>query len=507
MAAHAYNTMQLLDVGVAWKLAKWLLGPVAFAALLVAPSLPLVEEAALQAGAPFPKAPQAALGGLFWIASWWVFEVVPLGLTGLLAAALFSLLGVISWSAALSSFANPIIWIFIGGFVLAKAFRKWGVDRRAAFAIARLYRGGNPALAVLFTACLPAFLLTVTGSITASASVVYPIALSYLAAIGASDSLSEAAMLALGEAATAGAMLLLISTPPNLVAKQVLESSLPGFRLTFIDWFIVGTPQALAGLLISWLVVFKLLKVEEKEVPPIGAAGSEKPMSFEEKLVISVFLFALTLWSLPGALAIAAAALPELEGAYKLAARYLPEAAPAALAVIALGLIRTRKGPLLTFQEIAEGVDWNVVFMFGGGLAMGAALDASGFSRWLALAIAGSGSLDPFRLTAIAALLGFAITFPASNTAAAMVSVPLVASIAKGVGVNPVAPVLAAALACSISSALPSTTPPMAIVYGSGKVKMKSMFKVGIVSDLLRLALLIATQPYLVGALLRLKGL
>lgn len=489
------------------KLAKWSVGPALFAALLLLPPLPLVEEAARQAGAPFPKAPQAALGGLLWVASWWVTEVVPLGLTGLLAAALFSLLGVVPWSVALSSFANPIIWVFIGGFVLAKAFRKWGVDRRAAFAVARLYRGRNPALAILFAACLPAFLLTVTGSITASTSVVYPIALSYLAAIRASDSLSEAAMLALGEAATAGAMLLLIGTPPNLIAKQVLESSLPGFRLTFFDWFIVGTPQALAGLLISWLVVFKVLKVEEREVPPIAAGGAEGPMSFEEKLVVSVFLATLALWVLPGALAIAATAAPELEGAYKAISRYLPEAAPAALAVLVLGLLRTRRGPLLMFQEIAEGVDWNVVFMFGGGLAMGAALDASGFSRWLALAIAGSGALDPFTLTAIAALLGFAITFPASNTAAAMVSVPLVASIAKGVGVNPVAPVLAAALACSISSALPSTTPPMAIVYGSGKVRMANMFKVGIVSDLLRLAVLVATEPYLAGALLRLKGL
>ncbi len=487
------------------KLAKWLVGPALFAALMLAPPLPLVEEAARQVGAPFPKAPQAALGGLLWVASWWVFEVVPLGLTGLLAAALFSLLGFVSWSSALSSFANPIIWIFIGGFVLAKAFRKWGVDRRAALAIARLYRGGNPALAVFFSACLPAFLLTVTGSITASASVVYPVALSYLAATGASDSLSEAAMLALGEAATAGAMLLLISTPPNLVAKQVLESSLPGFKLTFVDWFIVGTPQALAGLLISWLAVFGLLKVEEREVRP-PSAESMGPMSLEEKLVVAVFLFVLALWVLPGALAIAASALPELEGAYRVAARYLPEAAPAALAVLALGLLRTRRGPLLTFQEIAEGVDWNVVFMFGGGLAMGAALDASGFSRWLALAIAGSGPLDPFKLTAIAALLGFAITFPASNTAAAMVSVPLVASIARGVGADPVAPVLAAALACSISSALPSTTPPMAIVYGSGKVKMRNMFKVGIVADLLRLAVLVATEPYLVAAMLRLKG-
>uniref|UniRef100_A0A7C3SL13 Citrate transporter-like domain-containing protein n=1 Tax=Thermofilum pendens TaxID=2269 RepID=A0A7C3SL13_THEPE len=223
---------------------KLLLGPLLFLLLALAPPLPMVEEAASMVKAPSPKAPQIALGGMFWVASWWVTEAVPLGLTGILAAVLFSFLGYVTWSKALTSFTNPIIWIFIGGFVLAAAFRKWGVDRRAALAIARLYKGGNPALTAFFVACLPAFFLSVTGSITASASVVFPIALSLLSMVRASDRYSEATMLALGEAATAGAMLLLISTPPNLIAKQVIESSVPGFKLTFIDWFIVGTPQA-----------------------------------------------------------------------------------------------------------------------------------------------------------------------------------------------------------------------------------------------------------------------
>jgi len=486
-------------------LPKLLLGPLLFLLFALAPPLPMVEEAALLAKAPSPKAPQIALGGLLWVASWWVTEVVPLGLTGILAAVLFSFLGYVSWSSALTSFTNPIIWIFIGGFVLAAAFRKWGVDRRAALAIARLYRGGNPALTAFFAACLPAFLLTVTGSITASASVVFPIALSLLSMVKASDRYTEATMLALGEAATAGAMLLLISTPPNLIAKQVLESSVPGFKLTFVDWLIVGTPQAVVGLIVSWLVVFKLVKFEEKEVRVPLASGERKPPSLEEKLVLAVFATTLTLWMLPGALVIVAGFDPGFEPIASTVSKCLPEAAPAVLAVLLLGLLRTGKGPLLTMQEISEGIDWNVVFMFGGGLAMGKALDASGFSRWIALVISRAGALDTFTLSAVAALLGFLITFPASNTAAAMITAPLVASMAKGAGVNPVAPVLSAALACSISSALPSTTPPMAIVYGSRKVRAATMFKVGILSDLLRLAFLVVTEPYLVSTLLALK--
>lgn len=489
------------------KSVKWLLGPLLFLVFTLAPPLPYVQEAARQVTAPSLKAPQIAFGALAWIATWWVTEVVPLGLTGLIAAALFSLLGFLSWTSALTSFAHPIIWIFIGGFVFSKAFRKWGVDKRAAGAVAKFYKGRNPALAAFFIACLPAFTLTVTGSITASASVVYPIALSYLTSIKASDKFTEATMLALGEAATSGAMLLLMSTPPNLIAKQVLESTLPGFKLTFFDWFIVGTPHALFGLVVSWLVVFKFLKVEEKEVAKPIQVSSESRMSREEKLVVAVFLTALALWMLPGALALAASAYPSLETVSKTVSSYLPEAAPAVLAVITLGLIRTEKGPLLTFQEIVEGIDWNVVFMFGGGLAMGLALDSSGFSRWIALALSSSTVLDVSSLTLIGALLGFLITFPASNTAAALVSVPLIASLAKGAGVNPVAPVLSTALACSISSALPSTTPPMAIVYGSRKVKISNMFKVGIVSDLLRLIALIAAEPHFVRVLLAFKGL
>ncbi|MCS7103201.1 MAG: DASS family sodium-coupled anion symporter, partial [Candidatus Korarchaeum sp.] len=452
-----------------------LIGPLIFLLLAIMPPLPLVDEAAALSKASDPRAPQIALGALLWIASWWVLEVVPLGLTGLLAAVLFSLLGYISWGDALRSFAEPIIWIFMGGFVIAKAFQVWGLDRRVALRLALIYKGSNPMLAAFFISCLPAFLLTATGSITASTSVVYPIALSYITLFSLSPRFSEAMMLSLGEAATAGAMLFLISTPPNLVAKQVLEQQIPNFKLTFFDWFILGTPQAVAGLLITWLIVFKVLNVEERIVLAKEIVERELNsigrMSPGEKLVILIFLLTLSLWLVPGILVVVSSLNPSLVSVAELISRFLPEAAPAALAILLLGLLKVRGRPLLTFEEIASGIDWNVIFLFGGGIAMGKGLDWSGFSRWLALIITNAGfELNEFTLSAIGALMGFAITFPASNTASAMISIPVITSIARGAGLNPLAPVISTALACSISSALPSTTPPMAIVYGSGKV-------------------------------------
>ena len=489
-----------------------LIGPLVFLILAIAPPLPLVNEAAALSKAANPKAPQIALGALLWIASWWVLEVVPLGLTGLLAAILFSLLGYTSWSDALRGFTDPIIWVFMGGFTLAKAFQVWGLDRRVALKVARIYKGDDPMLSALFVACLPAFFLTATGSITASTSVVYPIALSYMTLLALSPRFSEAMMLALGEAATAGAMLFLISTPPNLVAKQVIEQQVPGFRLTFLDWFILGLPQAIAGLLITWFLVFKLLGVRERIPSAMEIMEREAStlgrMSSGEKLVTLVFLITLTLWLAPGVLIMASSVNPALAHAAELTSKLLPEAAPAALAILLLGLLRTKERPLLTFEEISSGIDWNVVFLFGGGLAMGRGLDASGFSNWLALMITSAGfELNTFTLSAIGALMGFVITFPASNTASAIVSLPVIVSIAKGAGLSPIAPVISTALACSISSALPSTTPPMAIVYGSGKVSIRNMVRIGFLCDVLRLALLILTEPLLVDLLLRIKGM
>ncbi len=494
------------------------LGPAVFALLLLVllnPEPTAMVNAARVVGAE-DWAPVVALATLLWVLIWWLTECVPLGLAALLVPLVFSATGIIPWKSALGSFMDPIIWIFVAGFVLAAAFRKWDLDRRISVRLASLYKGRNPRLAAFFVACLPVFILTLTGSITASTSVVLPFLVAYLAMIGAKGGsrFSEASTLALAQAATAGAMLLLISTPPNLIAKATLAQLPNGasYDLTFFDWILVGTPQALLGLLISWTVTFTFIKPEMKalDVDQAKVAKAREdlgPMSRGEKTVAALLLLAVSLWILPSAVKIVAESNPSWVPLADQLAVVMPEAMPAVLVILVAGMLRVDKEPVLRWKELVDGIDWNVVFLFGGGIALGLGLEASGFARWLANAVAvGLGdAAGAWTIFAVSAVLGFALSYAASNTAAALIGCPIAASLALGAGVSPVGPVIAAALACSISSAIPSTTPPMAIVYSSGYVKIWDMFKVGMVSDLLRLTALIATGPLFV-ALLRPLG-
>ena len=459
------------------------------------------------------KAPQIALGAMLWILVWWITECVPLGIAALLAPLIFCVTGIMTWRSSLTSFTDPIIWIFMAGFVLAAAFRKWDLDRRIALRLGLMYKGSNPMVAAFFVAALPVFILTLTGSITASTAVVFPFLIAYLSMVGVKSGsrYSEACMLVLAQAATAGAMLLLISTPPNLIAKSTaLEYAM--VDLTFLDWLVVGTPHALIGLLITWVVVFKVLRPEDKAVSAdrskmCAVAKQLGRMSKGEKVVGGLLLLAVALWMFPSVVKIAAQHDPGLQSLSSDLSAIMPEAMPAVLVILLAGLIRIRGEPVLKWDELARGIDWNVVFLFGGGIALGIGLAESGFATWLADGVANAMGDNPsaWGIYAISCLLGFVLTYAASNTAAALISCPIAATLALGAGftgTEVLAPIVGAGLACSISSAIPSTTPPMAIVYSSGYVKIWSMFKVGIISDLLRLGVLVVLGPLFVGLLL-----
>ena len=484
------------------------LGPLLFVIVLLIPEPQSMIDAAAAVGAS-PMAPQIALGMLIWILVWWVTECMSLGLAALAVPLVFCMTGIITWNTALSSFTNPIVWIFMAGFVLAAAFKKWELDRRISVRLASIYKGNNPMVAALFVCCLPVFLLTLTGSITASTSVVFPFLIAYLAMLNVkSDSkYSTACMLALAQAATAGAMLLLISTPPNLIAKGTIQEV--GYDLSFFDWLIVGAPQALIGLFISWVVVFKVIKPEMKtlnidKVRLEVARKSFGPMTRGEKVVLGILIMAITLWMLPSIVKVIAEGNPGMSGLSDLLAQVMPEAMPAVLVILAAGLLKVKKEPLLRWNEIVEGIDWNVVFLFGGGIALGIGLEASGFARWIADGVAASigDGASAWTIFAVSCLIGFALSYAASNTAAALISCPIAASLALGAGVNPIGPIIGAALACSIPTAIPSTTPPMAMIYSSGKVKIWDMMKVGLVSDTLRLAALVVLGPILTGLII-----
>ncbi len=482
-----------------------ILGPALFAGVVLLPTPPSAALAAASVGAA-ATAPQVALGTLLWMVVWWVGEAVPLGVASLVVPLVFGVSGVIPWKDALASFADPIVWIFMAGFVMAAAFQKWGLNQRVSITMALAYKGNDPRVAALFVAALPAFFLTLTGSITASASIVLPFASAYLLALGLKPGsrYAEGTMLALGQAASAGALLLLISTPVNLVAKATIQTYAPGRTLTFGDWLVVGTPLALLGLLISWLVVFRILRPEMSALKLdrtrlLGSKRALGPVTRGEWAVVGLLVLAITLWTVPSVFRALADADPSLAGFSRELGEHLPEAMPAVLVIVLAALIRIKGEPLLRFPEIARGIDWNIVFLFGGGIALGVGLERSGFAQWLAwsaLPLLGP-SPSAFALFAICALIGFGLSYAASNTAAALVACPIAATLAIGAGLNPIPAILAAGIAASISSALPSTTPPMAIVQSSGFVRTWAMFKVGVVSDLLRLLALIMLGPLL----------
>jgi sodium-dependent dicarboxylate transporter 2/3/5 len=174
--------------------------------------------------------------------------------------------------------------------------------------------------------------------------------------------------------------------------------------------------------------------------------------------------------------------------------------------IMAIATVRTgrNKPPILRWEEMMRSVDWNIVMLFGGGLALGIGMEVSGLADWigdqLSLLIGGT-EVTPFVVFAASAVMAFVISYAASNTASAVITCSIAAALAIGAGVNPIPPILAAGLACSVSSAIPSTTPPMAIIYSSRVVRISNMFKTGMTSDLIRLALLILIGPLLIDLL------
>jgi sodium-dependent dicarboxylate transporter 2/3/5 len=492
------------------------LGPILFALCLLIPSSPAILDAARGSGAAFPEGPKFGLGVLLWTAVWWIGETVPLGLAALVPPALFGFSGIVTWKDGLASFMDPLIWVVVVGFLFARAFQVWGLDKRVALGLASLSRTTNPMLAGFFVASLPVFLLTVTGSMTASTCIVYGFVLSFLGRLGfkRGSPYGTATLIALGQAAMSGALVFLTSTTTNLIAKKVIAET-TGFNLTFVDWFVVGTAHALLGLVMTWLVVYLVVKPETRALPldpstlrnELHALGS---MGKGEKLTILLLVTALALWLLPGLLVIAASLYPSLAPTSSTLSLLIPEAAPSVLVILLMPILRANGRPLLRWGEIlSEAINWDVVFLVGGGITLGVGLISSGFAQWVGTLFRGLVGASPSEWTifAISSLVGFLLSYPASNTGAASMACPLAATLAAATGFNPIPPILGAAIATTIPSSLPSTTPAIAIVYSSGYVRMRDLFRVGIVCDVIRFALLLIIGFPLAQYFLSLKGL
>ncbi len=431
------------------------------------------------------------------MAFWWMTEPVPLAATSLLPVALFPLLGVASARDAAAPYANELVFLFLAGFLFAAALENWNAHARIAYAI--VARIGETSRRVLFGVMLATAFVSLWISNTATAAMMYPIALAIGALFGAgraADGMRTALMLGVAYAASIGGMGTLIGTPPNLIfagaARQLL-----GREVGFVEFLAIGLP--LVAVLLPLCCVILLLLFSRGSVPLTGETREEIRGRREalgrlrggEAATLSLFAVTVAAWLLRERKDFGGFALPGL-------ADISPKITDASIGIAGALLLFCVSGsgrdgerrPLLTWREARE-IPWGVLLLFGGGLSLAAAMEATGLARWLGDLMTGLSGYPSFLLYGGLAVLVLLLSELASNTAVAAMVMPIAASLAPAVGEPPLALMLIAALAASTGFALPVATPPNTIVFGSGQVTVRQMAKAGLLLDLVSVILLV----------------
>ncbi len=456
-------------------------GPLAFALLLAFP-------------VPAPSPAGARLAAvLAWVLVWWITEPVPIPVTSLLGPALAVVCGVGSAAEIFAPFGDPIVLFLLGGFVLAEAMAASGLDRRFAYAILR-----RPAVGATPTRLLVGFAAITAGlsawvNNTATTAMLYPIGLSVLTACARATGdvdprrlrFGTALMLILAYASSIGGIATPVGTAPNLITLGQLDA-LAGVRIPFFQWMVVAVPIALVMLvtLLGWLRLALPPEDPEGRAELLAPAVRLGPLSRAERNVLVVFAATVSGWVLPGALAVA---LGSESPSVRALQRVLPESVVAILGAALLFVLpvdwRSRRFTL-AWSEAAR-IDWGTLLLFGGGLSLGGAMFRTGMAQALGeglVAWTGAGSLAP--LTFLFAWVALALTETTSNTATATMIAPLAIAAAQAAGVSPIPPAVAVAIASSMAFMLPVSTPPNAIVYGSGAIPITAMLRHGTALDL-----------------------
>lgn len=426
----------------------------------------------------------------------WLTESIPLPVTALLGAVLNIVLGVADAKVVLSPFADPIIFIFIGGFMLARAMTRHGLDRRIALSVLSLPGVSKSPGRILGAMGLVTALVSMWVSNTATTAIFLPIAIGVLGSLtdGASlrsQTYATGMMLMLAYAASIGGIVTPVGSPPNLIALGQLEK-LAGIRIGFLTWVMVCLPIFAAMMFVLWGML-RLLHPPGKDITRhsgnlagfLAAQRSALGEWTSGQISTSVaFAVAVTLWIVPG---IAQAVLGKDAALVGFLNRHFPESIVALLAASLLFFLPGRKGERALNWEEASKIDWGIILLFGGGLSLGSLMFTTGVAKALGEFASGyfGASSGLWALTALAIVVGIIISETTSNTSSATMLCPVVIALAAAMNVNPTAPTLGACLGASMGFMLPVSTPPNAIVYGSGLVPLPSMLRAGFLFDIL----------------------
>jgi len=434
----------------------------------------------------------AVLASTLWIAIWWITEAIPIAATSLLPIILFPLSGALPLDDTTSSFGHRFVFLYLGGFILALAIQKWNLHKRIALNIIMVV-GTNVQKIILGFMVATAF-LSMWISNTATAVMMLTIGIAIIKQMKDLKNSPEdenlifgkALMLSIAYSASIGGIATLIGTPPNLVFAGIIQE-VYNIEISFLKWFQFGFPISILLLAISWIYLTKMaFKFKQNEFNE----GKEEinmqleelgPISYEEKIVLSVFVVTGLAWILRT----------------YLLNKFIPNLDDSIIALISgisLFLFQANnqegKNEKIMNWEDAVKLPWGVLLLFGGGLAIAQGFQSSGLANWIAENLT---QLNGFSLFIILLVLITAVNFLTeitSNLATTAMLLPILAPTAVILGVHPYILMVGATLAASCAFMLPVATPPNAIVFGSNYLKISDMVRVGILMNIISIIII-----------------
>ncbi|QTA86253.1 SLC13 family permease [Desulfonema magnum] len=445
------------------------------------------------------------------MAVWWITDAIPLFATALLPMLLYPLLGILNGKSTAPIYINSTIFLFMGGFMIALTMEKWNLHKRIALFIIRLI-GGGPSRIVLGFMVAAAF-LSMWISNTATAIMMVPIGMAIISQMEAKFSAEEThkftvgLMLGIAYACSLGGVATLVGTPPNLSFARIFEITFPEAQpIAFGTWFIMGLPLCAVMLGIVWVMLTKIFfrvpahitvdkSIVDKEYDDLGS------MSFEEKSVLIIFFLTAFLWVFRKKLNLGFFSIPGWSELMPYP-RLIDDGTVALFMAMILFLIPTRsrdaESPTVMGPDVIRNLPWNIVLLFGGGFALAKGFQVTGLSTLIGNKFSGLAGMSPILMILI---LCFSLTFLTeltSNTATTEMILPILASVAFAMKTNPLMLMIPATLSASCAFMMPVATPPNAIVFGSGRIKIAEMAKVGIFINIIGVFVITALF-YIIG--------
>jgi sodium-dependent dicarboxylate transporter 2/3/5 len=429
------------------------------------------------------------------MAVWWVSETIPLAVTALVPIVLFPALGVLDGKAVSSVYINYIIFIFVGGFIMALAMEKWSLHKRIALKLL-VFIGVSPGRILVGFMATSAF-LSMWISNTATTMMMIPIVISIVMSLeesmGGKSIVKYATglLLAIAYSSSIGGMSTLVGSPTNLVCPRILTLLYPGAPdISFSGWMTFALPISVIMLIAVWIVVYLIFRPREKwlnvdrshfrkEYQKLGKASQE------EKIVFVLFIFLALLWITRAGISFNSFKIPGWASFFKTPS-YINDGTVAIFISIVLFLIpsKNKKGERIMDWKTAHRIPWNIVLLFGGGFALALGFQSSGLAVWFGEQLMWTRGVHPMLiLLAVVTLMSF-LTELTSNVASTQMLLPVFASLAISSGNNPLLMMVPATLASSLAFMLPTATPPNAIVFGTERIQISTMVRTGFILNM-----------------------